>query len=88
VKRASAEEGRSTEGGESDEIELGLGLSLGGRFGTDRSRRGRPGKGGGRPGKGGGRPGKGGGWPGKGGGGGQARTEERVAAGVSGAVSG
>ena len=31
------EEGGSTEGGESDEIELGLGLSLGGRFGTDRS---------------------------------------------------
>ena len=31
------EEGGSTEGGESDEIELGLGLSLGGRFGTDLS---------------------------------------------------
>jgi hypothetical protein len=36
-KRALAEEGGSTEGGESDEIELGLGLSLGGRFGTDSS---------------------------------------------------
>uniref|UniRef100_A0ACD5WYP2 Uncharacterized protein n=1 Tax=Avena sativa TaxID=4498 RepID=A0ACD5WYP2_AVESA len=36
-KGAPLEEGRSTEGGESDEIELGLGLSLGGRFGTDRS---------------------------------------------------
>ncbi|CAM0873274.1 unnamed protein product [Alopecurus aequalis] len=36
-KGTPPEEARSTEGSESDEIELGLGLSLGGRFGTDRS---------------------------------------------------